>query len=159
MRFLTALFITAIATMTLNGQTKADDDAGVIHVSNVYMFETAATMPAAAVFLTLMNHGNNDDRMIDFKIDGVEKVELHTMSMDNDVMKMRRVDGYDVAAGGTHELKPMGDHIMVFGLKNDVKSGDELSAIATFEKAGNVPVSIHVKARGKAQKESHHDHN
>lgn len=121
-----------------------------IHIKDPYMFETKSSMPAAAIFMEVMNHGDTDDKMIDFKTDAAERVEMHTMTHENDIMKMRRVDAYDAKAGESVMLDPMGNHIMVFGLKKDAVAGDTIDATAVFENAGEVPVTVTVKTRGEA---------
>ena len=130
----------------------------IIHIKDPYMFETKSSMPAAAIFMEVMNHGDTDDKMIDFKTDAAERVEMHTMTHEDDVMKMRRVDGYDVKADESVMLDPMGNHIMLFGLKKDAASGDTIDATAIFENAGEVPLSITVKARGEMKMDHDHHH-
>lgn len=111
------------------------------------MVETPKTFPAAAIFMTLENHMNTDDRMIDFKTDRAGRIELHTMAMDNDIMRMRQVPHYDVPAGGTHTLKHMADHVMVFDMPSDFVAGEKFEGMAIFENAGEVPVTIAVRSR------------
>ena len=130
--------------------------AQAMEVTNAYMPATPATFPAAAVFMTIHNDSDTDDRMIDFKTGRAERAELHTMSMEGDIMKMRRVDGYEIPAGETHVLKPMADHVMVFGMSSDFVAGETVDAVALFEKAGEVPVTITVK--DKADINAHAGH-
>ncbi|MDP1590841.1 MAG: copper chaperone PCu(A)C, partial [Prosthecobacter sp.] len=65
-----------------------------------------------------------------------------------DVMKMRRVDAIDLKEGASHVLKPMGDHIMFFDLKQPLKEGDLVKIELTFEKAGVVEVEGTVEPAG-----------
>jgi len=67
------------------------------------------------------------------------------MAMDGDVMRMREVDGIDVPPGQRVELKPGGMHIMFMGLKAPLKAGDSFPATLTFQKAGDVKVSVKVQ--------------
>jgi len=124
-------------------------------VKHAHMIETPATFPAAAIFMTIKNNTAVDDRMIDFKTDRAGRTELHTMAMDNDIMKMRRVDGYDIASGGSHKLKHMADHIMLFDMPSDFVAGEEFTGTAIFENSGEIPVTITVKSRENAHKHRH----
>jgi copper(I)-binding protein len=128
--------------------------ANTVVVSDAYMFATPKKFPAAAIFMTISNNTKVDDRVIGFKTDRAGRAELHTMETKNDIMKMRHVDGYDIAAGHTHTLKPMADHIMVFDMVSDFVTGEMVDAIVSFEKAGEVAVTIRVKSRADMMK--HH---
>lgn len=138
--FLLALFI----PLALGG---CFDLPNTMDVSDVYMMETPKTFPAGAIFMTVKNNTNTDDRIIDFKMTRAGRVELHTMATVNDIMKMRRVDGYNIASGDTHVLKPMADHVMVFDFENNFVEGERFPAILVFENAGEIPVTVDVRAR------------
>ena len=116
-------------------------------IKHAHMMETPKTFPAAAIFMTIKNNTDTDDRMIDFKTDRAGRVELHTMILENDIMRMRRVEGYDIPAGSYHTLKPMADHIMLFDMESDFVAGETFQGIVIFEKAGDVPVTIYIKPR------------
>ncbi len=126
-----------------------------ITINDAYMFATPKTFPAAAIFMTIKNNTKIGDSMIDFKTDRAGRIELHTMAMENDVMRMRRVDGYDIPAGGSHKLKHMADHVMVFDMPSDFVAGEEFQGIAIFEKAGEIPLTITVKSRTEMQSHTH----
>lgn len=63
--------------------------------------------------------------------DIADKIEMHTMSMDEDVMRMRKVDGFPVSEGNPLVLERGGNHLMLFGLK-PVEIGDEVHLVLTF---------------------------
>ena len=48
-------------------------------------------------------------------------VEIHEMKMDNNIMKMRQVNGIDLPAGKSVDLKPGGYHVMLLDLKEQMK--------------------------------------
>lgn len=124
-------------------------------IKHAHMAETLTTFPAAAILMTIKNNTATDDRMVDFKTDRAGRVELHTMKTENDIMRMRRVDGYAVPAGQKHKLKHMGDHIMLFDMTSDFVAGEEFQGTAIFEKAGEIPVLISVKPRDKMHNHNH----
>jgi copper(I)-binding protein len=123
-----------------------------IHVTDAYMFATPKTFPAAAIFMTLENHTDMNDRMVGFETNRAGRTELHTMALVNDIMRMRQVPHYDIPAGETHTLKPMDDHIMVFDMPSDFVTGETFEGTAIFEKAGEVPVTITVHDRAEMGK-------
>ncbi|GHD04009.1 copper chaperone PCu(A)C [Novosphingobium pokkalii] len=108
--------------------------------------ETAPGQSVGGGFLTVTNRGKTDDRLIAVTSPVAAQVQLHTMTMDGGVMRMREVTGgLAVPAGGTLELKPGGYHIMFIGLKKSLKAGERVPATLTFQRAGTVQVAFAVQ--------------
>lgn len=61
--------------------------------------------------------------------------EIHTMSMDNGVMRMRAIDALPVPAGKTVELKPGGYHVMLLELTQPLADGATVPLTLTFSDA------------------------
>jgi len=66
-------------------------------------------------------------------------------SADGGMMGMQPIKRLEIPAGGTVELKAGSYHIMMIGLKQDLKPGDTIEIILTFEKAGEVKVNAAVR--------------
>lgn len=113
---------------------------------------TRATPNGAKIgggYLTIENKGTAADRLVSGSADAAGKVEVHEMSMDNGVMKMRALDkGLTIEPGKTVKLAPGGYHLMMFDLKQPLKQGDKVPVTLEFEKAGKVTVSLDVQAVG-----------
>lgn len=94
--------------------------------------------------------GTQADRLLS-ATSGISKtVELHTMEMDGNVMRMREVPAIEIPAGRTVELKPGGLHVMFIGITQTLKAGATFPLTLRFEKAGEVRVEVAVRA-GAAQ--------
>jgi len=52
------------------------------------------------------------------------RAEIHEMSMEGNVMRMRPVPRLELPPGKTVELKPGGHHMMLVDLKRPLKKGD-----------------------------------
>jgi len=153
MRYILFAFFSVFLVFAVH-EVKAD---GGIDVTDAYAFETPDTMPTAAIFMTIKNNGNQDDQLVDFQIDhDVNRVELHVTEMANDIMKMRRVDHFDIPVGQEFSLHPSGSHIMVFGLQSGFVEGQSIKATARFAISGEVPVMIDVRARMAHSLGHHH---
>ncbi len=120
-----------------------------VTITDAYSFATPKDFPAAAVFMTVRNTTEAGDRMIKFTADEVSgRTELHTMKMSNNIMRMRRVNEFNIAPnGGTITLKPMSDHVMLFDLKKDMTAGETFEGVAIFEDAGEIPVTVRIRDR------------
>jgi hypothetical protein len=119
---------------------------GSILIDHPYARATAPGQPTGGGFLKLINQGPSADKLLSGKADVSGRVELHSMRMEGDVMRMRQVDTIDVPAGGTVELKPGGMHLMFLELKAPLKAGDKFPLVLRFEKAGEVTVQVNVEA-------------
>jgi len=128
-----------------------------VRVESPYARATVPGQPAGGGYLKVTNTGKEADRLLSVSADVSKSVELHSMSMEGDVMRMRQVDGIDVPAGGSVELKPGGLHIMFIGLKGPLKAGDAFPATLKFAKAGEVKVTMQVNAASSAAAPAH-DH-
>jgi copper(I)-binding protein len=89
-----------------------------------------------AGFITV--NANYNTRLIAVTTIEAERVELHTMAMEGDVMRMREVDGYDIRAGETFRLASGGDHLMIFGLADGALEDGEMALTLTFEDGAEV---------------------
>lgn len=116
-----------------------------IRVEQPYARATVPGQMAGGGYLQVQNTGKAPDRLLAVSAGVAASVELHTMSMDGDVMRMRELDGIDVPAGQKVELKPGGLHIMFMGLKAPLKAGDTFPATLKFQKAGDVKVTVTVR--------------
>lgn len=117
---------------------------GEIDIGHPYARPTREGQTVGGGYLKLANKGAAD-RLISASSPAAGAVEIHTMSMEGDVMKMRQVDAIELATGQTVELKPGGYHLMLMGLKAPLKAGDKLPLTLKFEKAGEVVVTINVE--------------
>jgi hypothetical protein len=74
-------------------------------------------------------------------------VEIHEMSMEGNVMKMRALPkGLDLPAGKAVALKPGGFHVMLMDLKQALKAGDTVPLTLVVEGAASQRETIEVKA-------------
>jgi copper(I)-binding protein len=76
-------------------------------------------------------------------------VEIHEMTMDGNVMKMRAVAGVELPAGKPVELKPGGYHVMLMDLKKELKPGEMVPVTLVVEGADKKRETIEVKATVK----------
>lgn len=113
--------------------------------------------PNGAAYFTVENKGAEADRLTGIKGDVAQAVEIHSMSNENGVMQMRPVTGVDIAAGATVSFEPGGYHVMLIGLKSPLKAGDSLALTLVFQKAGEVPLTVKVRAADGGGSD-HHDH-
>ena len=126
-----------------------DAKAGDLVISQAWSRATPNGAKIGAGYLTIENKGTTADKLVGVSGDVSPRIEVHEMSMNNGVMKMRAVDGgLTIDPGKTVKLGPGGFHLMIMDLKNPLKLGDKLPLTLQFEKAGKVAVTLDVQGVG-----------
>ncbi|MEY4562152.1 MAG: hypothetical protein RLZZ618_1429 [Pseudomonadota bacterium] len=122
-----------------------DYKAGAVVIHHPHARATVPGQVVGAGYLTLLSKGRAD-RLLSASAKVSEGVEIHTMSVENDVMRMRQVDGVELPPDRLVEFKPGGLHLMFVGLKAPLKLGDRFPMQLRFAKGGSVTVDVVVQA-------------
>ncbi|MEP7056910.1 MAG: copper chaperone PCu(A)C [Caldimonas sp.] len=129
--------------------------AGSLTIDHPYARPTAPSQPTGGGYMKIINKGA-DDRLVSASTPAAAAVQMHSMQMDGNVMRMREVAAIDIPAGKTVELKPGSLHLMLTGLKAPLAVAQSFPLKLKFEKAGEVTVDLKVDAPAAA--EMHHTH-
>ncbi len=135
-----------VAAATLSFASPALACSHLITVEDPFARSSTAMAVSGAAFMTLINNGSEDDRLIAASSDIAKRIELHThIESAEGVMRMVHVEeGFVIPAGGSHALARGGDHVMFMGLTKPLAQGDMISLTLTFEQAGDVMVEVPV---------------
>jgi periplasmic copper chaperone A len=131
--------------------------AGAPVVTDAWARATPGKAVNGAAYLTIESAAA--DRLTGASTPIAGKAELHEMTMQGNIMRMRQIAGIDVPAGQPVTLKPGGVHIMLLGLRHPLKSGDAFPLTLDFAKAGARQVTVYVAgvgAMGPAGKSTNH---
>ena len=121
---------------------------GKLLIENAYTRATVPGQQVAAGFMKIENKGAVD-QLLSASSPAAGEVQLHEMSMEGNVMKMRQVKDIAVPAGGVVELKPGGLHLMFMNIKAPLTAGQTVPVKLKFAKAGEVEVKVPVNAIGQ----------
>ena len=122
---------------------------GSITVDHPYAaVSMAGSKNGAVYFKGFKNAGKEVDQLISVKSKIADKTEIHEMKMEGDRMMMRELNGLEIPAKGSAQLKPGGNHLMFMQLKEPFKEGEVSPVQLQFEKAGKVDIKLPVKAMG-----------
>lgn len=149
-KYIASMAIALWAAVTFAQATRISD----ITISHAWARATVPGMQSGGGYLVISNAGAND-RLIAAQASVSEVVELHTMKMEGDMMKMQKVEAIEVPAGKTTELKPGGFHVMFINLKAPLKEGDTIPLRLKFEKAGDVALTMRVEALASSNHSMH----
>jgi copper(I)-binding protein len=143
-------FCAALLACVAGSSARAEEvKAGDLVISQAWSRATPNGAKIGAGYLTIENKGTAADKLISVSGAVSDKIELHEMSMNNGVMKMRPVDGgLTIDPGKTVKLGPSGYHLMIMDLKGPLKQGDKVPVTLEFEKAGKVAITLDVQGIG-----------
>jgi copper(I)-binding protein len=136
-----------VAAMFFSTQSFAHEyRIGDLYIDHPYARASMPGQTSGGAYLTLENKSSSADALVSVKTTAANSVEIHTMSMDNNVMRMREVSSIDLKPGEKIAMQPgNGYHLMLLGLKAPLKTGDKLPLTLTFKKAGKVDLIISVE--------------
>ena len=150
-RGFTAVCALALAQLAAGPAESADYDVGSIHITQPWARATPKGASSGAAYMTITNNGQAPDRVTCVSSEASAQCEVHTMSMDDGVMKMRPVEGgIEIKPGETVTLKPGGFHVMLLNLKHPLAQGEMLKTTLKFEHAGAIDVEYPIAAIGAA---------
>ncbi len=160
MRILSLVVSFFLAALAAHPAAARDFTKGDIVVSAPWSRATPAGASVAAGYVIITNKGLEADRLLSFRTDLSGQPEVHEMSHEGGVMKMRPLPkGIAIPAGASIKLEPGGYHLMLLQLKKQLSVGQRYAATLVFEKAGAIEVEFEVRAIGEGQKKSHgHSH-
>ncbi|NLS11842.1 copper chaperone PCu(A)C [Vibrio sp. SM6] len=107
--------------------------ANTLTINDAYARAMAPGAITSAVFGVIDNPSDKTVEIIRATTPAAGHVELHTVEMEGDVMKMRQVDKFTVPAHGALILKPGGFHIMLFDLVSPLATGQTIEVTITFK--------------------------
>jgi len=134
----------------------SDRELGQINFRSAYSPATVANAKVGAAYVNLFNDTDTSDKLIGASSPEFGTVEIHSMVLDGEIMRMRNVpDGIDLPAGEMVELGPLGFHFMLKNLTAPLVEGTTYSLELNFEKSPSKKAEFKVLKRGD---KPHADH-
>lgn len=146
-------FFLSLVLIASSAAARAGD---AVSIENAWVRPTAAGQDVGAAYMTLSS--KQDVTLIRLASDATSSVEIHSMSMQNGVMKMRMLENLAIKAGKAYKLEPGGFHLMLFDLKKPLTVGQYVNFELTFRR-GNTEFKQAIKAPIKTPADTEdHDH-
>ena len=136
----------ALALLVVAGAQGAPD--GEVRVVKAYATAMPPGARTAAAYLTIENRGRVADRLVAARSPAAAAVELHAMTMEGGLMRMRALTEVDVPARGNVRFAPGGLHLMIVDPKMPLREHDRFPLTLTFARAGALDVQVEVEALG-----------
>ncbi|MBR0719795.1 copper chaperone PCu(A)C [Bradyrhizobium liaoningense] len=126
-----------------------DASLGDLVITRAWSRATPGGAKVAGGYLTIENKGKTPERLKAAATALAAKTEIHEMAVTDGVMTMRPIEGgIVIAPGGSVQLMPGSGHLMLVGLNAALRQGDQVPVTLSFERAGDVKVTLDVQAVG-----------
>jgi hypothetical protein len=154
-RLLRLALLAAVALLSPFAAQAAEPRGGDIEVRDAWARATPPGSQVAAVYMTIVG-GPRADRLLAASTERAAMTEIHSVTEENGVARMRPVaGGVAVPAGKTITLAPQGLHLMLMMLDRPLVAGEKFAVTLTFEAAGSRDVPVDVRAPGAAPPAPH----
>ncbi len=159
---LLVLILTAIGSTLYAENLYAQD---IVAIKDAWVRPSAPGQDVGAAYMTLVSTQNVS--LVHAESNVTKSVEIHSMTMQNGVMKMRMLEKLALSANKPYKLEPGGFHLMLFDLKQPLAEGQQVEFELTFksddtkskQKLFKQKVTVQVKAPTSDEADQHgHEH-
>nr|WP_158460816.1 copper chaperone PCu(A)C [Pseudomonas fluorescens] len=113
-------------------------------VSDAWVRASVPHQQATGAFMTLT--ASEDSKLLSVASPVARTVQVHEMTMNGDVMGMREVPSVVLPAGKQVSLDPSGLHVMLMGLVDQVKEGQQVPLTLTIEDSKGQRQTLEIQA-------------
>jgi copper(I)-binding protein len=140
----------AIVALALAGAAGAHEyTVGTITVFHPWAAATPPGATTGAAYMKIVNKGKKTLRLVKMSTEVADKVEVHSMSMTNGIMRMRPLKApLKIKPGATLELNHEGLHLMLIGLKKPLVEEEMVSFKLQFAGGKTMDVELYIEPIG-----------
>ena len=125
------LFFIFSLVLILLGVGCSDRDISSVTVKNAWVRQNIPPQSMTAAYLAIHNEGMAT-ALISASTPVAEVAEIHVMTTDGNIMRMKKIDRLPIPEDGSATLQPGGNHLMLIGLRRDLAPGDSIALTLTF---------------------------
>lgn len=128
-----------------------------VEVTDAWVRATVPGQKVAAAYMSL--RATPAGRLVGVETKAAGSAEIHSMTHEGGVMKMRRIDALELPAGHSVVLEPGGYHIMLFDPVKPLTQGQRVALKLIVEQGGKrVEVTVDAPVRSPGGDEGAHKH-
>lgn len=120
-----------IFSLILLGVGCSDRNISSVTVKNAWVRQNIPPQTMTAAYLAIHNEGMAT-ALISASTPVAEVAEIHVMTTDGNIMRMKKIDRLPIPEDGSATLQPGGNHLMLIGLRRDLAPGDSIALTLTF---------------------------
>jgi copper(I)-binding protein len=111
----------------------------LVSITDAWVRPTNPGQEVGAAYMTFLS--KQDMTLVSIESNITDSVEIHNMTMENGVMKMRMLENLALKAGEPYKLAPGGFHLMLFDLKKPLMVGEQVSFTLHFKSNSKIKTS------------------
>lgn len=115
-----------------------------ITVTGAYIKASIPGSTVTAAYMTIHNSSDKDIALLKVSSDISDRIEIHEHTMTDGMMRMREVKSLTIEAGNKAVLQPMGLHLMIFDLKQQLTEKDSITTTLHFSNNTNINIQLPV---------------
>lgn len=115
----------------LFGMGCSDQSISSVTIKNAWVRQNIPPQTMTAAYFFIHNQGAAT-ALISASTPAAEVAEIHVMTTDGNIMRMKKIDRLPIPENGSATLQPGGNHLMLIGLRRDLAPGDSLALTLTF---------------------------
>jgi periplasmic copper chaperone A len=142
LRFVSSLAVALLAAAVVHAHQFS---VGNLVIAHPWARPTASGMPSGAAYLSITNHGSQQDVLIGARSPSAKRVEFHRTSIESGMAKMRPAGALVIEPGATLTAAPGGLHLMLVELETPLLLGASVPLVLTFKDAGEVTVQLKIE--------------
>jgi len=121
-----------------------DYSVGELVITQPWSRELPAELPGGSAYFTVVNQGSQADRLVRVSSPRAQKAELHSQAASGGMMSMQETHAMEIPANTEVTFQPGANHVMLTGMEQPLKAGEQFAMTLEFEKAGQVEVLVDV---------------
>jgi copper(I)-binding protein len=135
-------------------------DSASLQVKDAWANPTASGQSVAAGYFVVHNRTNLAEVLRGASSPAAQNLQFHTSSLVGGVARMRKVERFNIPAGGQLKLAPGGNHLMLIGVKQQFKVGETVPVTLHFNSGASVKVKLEIKNADNSSSSNggHHGH-
>lgn len=135
------LFVLCLLPMFFAGCSDRD-----VVVSDLWIRETPPGMEMTAMYLSVKNNTPEAESLLSVETDIADKAEFHeTYINEEGISRMRQIKEVEIPPSGRVALEPGGKHVMLIGLRGNLKRGEDIGVVLRFRNSGTLELDAKVK--------------
>lgn len=120
-------------------------NAATFSVEDAHVRATPPHTVNSAAFMKISNHSDKSLELVAASSDVAKRVELHSHTMSDGMMKMRQVKSIPIKGNGQVALRPGSFHVMLFDLKSPLLEGQTIKLKLYFNNGDEIIIDAQVK--------------
>ncbi|HIQ07236.1 MAG TPA: copper chaperone PCu(A)C [Thiotrichaceae bacterium] len=133
--------------LTACDRVAPEPSSHVISIEGAYIRAMPPGQKVTALFMTMHNNSSDRRQLISASSPASDKVELYKHKKVDGMMKMGQVEAIELPKNSVAELKPGGYHLMLIGLKKDLKVDEKVLVRLFFADGTLMDIQVPVSSK------------